>query len=148
MMGVLFGWLLLRSYQNASATRDWADTEAVVLHSMVEQRQIKGSPIEYRLKLLYGYEYEGASFTSDKISPRGSKWSKDENAVAELAKNYSEQSVQTAWVNPSDPSIAILTHDTKAAGYTIWFPVLFIVAGIGMIWGVFRGGRKVRMTIP
>ena len=29
-MGLLFGWLLLRSYQNAAATRDWHEVEAVI----------------------------------------------------------------------------------------------------------------------
>ena len=141
-MGLLFGWLLLRSYQNAAATRDWHQVEAVILHSAVEQRQIKGSPKEYRLNILFGYEFEGDSHISDKLSPRGAKWSKQEESVAELADDYPEQSTHTAWVNPSDPEHAILKHDTKAAGYTLWFPVLFVVAGAGMIIGVLRKGSK------
>ncbi len=137
-MGILFGWLLLRSYQNAAATRDWSQQQAVILRSAVEQRQFKGSPIEYRLKLLYGYDFQGMSYTSEKLSPRGTKWSKNEEVVTELAAKYPADSSHTAWVNPESPADAILEHDTKAAGYTLWFPILFIVAGGGMLWGVFR----------
>ena len=73
-MGFVFGWLLLRSYQNASATRDWSEEQTVILRSAVEQRQILGSPIEYRFKILYGYDFQNESYTSDKLSIRGSKW--------------------------------------------------------------------------
>lgn len=138
VMGLLFGWLLLRSYQHAAATREWSQVEAVILRSVVDRRQVKGSPVEYRLNLLYGYDFQSASHTSDKLSPRGAKWTKHHDSVVKLAEEFSAGSTHTAWVNPSDPGMAILRHDTKAAGYTLWFPALFIVAGGGMIWGAFR----------
>ena len=37
-----------------------------------------------------------------------------------------------AYVNPSDPDFAVLKPDTKAAGYSIWFPLLFVVGGLGI----------------
>lgn len=138
-MGLLFGWLMLRSYRKAAATEHWEQTEAVVLRCAIDQRQVKGSQPEYRLSILYGYEFRGESHTSDRLTPRGAKWTKSEESVARLAGEYAEQSAHTAWVNPDDPDEAILEHDTKAAGYTLWFPALFIVAGAGMIWGAFRG---------
>ena len=147
LMGALFAWLLLRSYQNANATRDWIQAEAVILRAEVEQRQIQGSPVEYRLSLLFGYDFDGKSYTSDKLSPRGAKWSRDQEVVIKLREEYAEQSVHTAWVNPDEPSLAILKHDTKAAGYTIWFPVLFIIAGGGMIWGAFGKSGKTPVII-
>jgi hypothetical protein len=36
------------------------------------------------------------------------------------------------FVNPADPSFAILEKDSKAVIYTIWFPGLFVVGGLGM----------------
>ncbi|HCC20959.1 MAG TPA: hypothetical protein DEP88_06900 [Verrucomicrobiales bacterium] len=138
-MGFVFGWLLLRSYQNASATRDWSEEQTVILRSAVEQRQILGSPIEYRFKILYGYDFQNESYTSDKLSIRGSKWSKQQETIVDLAEKYPANSSHVTWVNPDNPTEAILEHDTKAAGYTLWFPALFIVAGGGMIWGAFRG---------
>ncbi|MFK7911733.1 MAG: DUF3592 domain-containing protein [Akkermansiaceae bacterium] len=143
-MGLLFGWLLLRSYLNASATREWNQSEAVILRSVVDQRQIKGSPAEFRLNLLYGYDYEGNSYTSNKLSPRGAKWGRSEEVVTALAKEYPAESTHTVWLNPLDPREAILQHDTKAAGYTIWFPILFVVAGSGMIWGVLGGANRAK----
>jgi hypothetical protein len=42
------------------------------------------------------------------------------------------------YVNPSDPTIAILKHGTRAALYSIWFPLLFVVGGLGIAWTAIR----------
>jgi len=138
LAGGVFEWLMIRSYNHAKASRKWPQVEAVVLRSVVDERQFKGSPSEFRFNILYGYSYGGQDFTSDKLTPRGSKWSKHAATVETLAGDYPPGSGHSAWVNPDDASIAILKHDTKAAGYTLWFPALIIVGGAGMIWGAFR----------
>lgn len=137
--GGVFEWLLVRSYQHAKESRAWPQEEALVLLAEIQDRQFTGSPREYRLHLLYGYSFQGDEVTSDKFSPRGSKWTKDKSAVEALRDVYSVGSTHPVWVNPEFPDVAILKHDTKAAGYTLWFPALFVVGGAGMIWGVVRG---------
>ena len=43
------------------------------------------------------------------------------------------------YVDPEDKSIAVLRKDTKAALYSIWFPCLFVIGGLGMIaTAIFR----------
>jgi hypothetical protein len=37
-----------------------------------------------------------------------------------------------AFVNPAEPDFAVLKPDTKATGYSIWFPLLFVVGGLGI----------------
>ncbi len=143
LVGGVFEWLLVRSYQHAQESRAWSEVEAVVLRSEMDERLFAGSPREYRLHLLYGYSFEGEDQTSGQYSPRGAKWTKDESAVESLRDTYPVGSTHAVWVNPDSPSVAILKHDTKAAGYTLWFPALFIMGGLGMIWGVFSN-RKIR----
>lgn len=138
LIGGVFGWLMLRSYNHAKASREWPQAEAVVLRSVIDERQIKGSPTEFRLNILYGYSYQGENLTSDRLTPRGAKWSKSSEAVAKLADEFPTGSEHMAWVNPEDTKFAILKHDTKAAGYSIWFPSLIMVGGAGMIWGALR----------
>ncbi len=141
LAGGVFEWLMIRSYNHAKASREWPQVQAVVLRSVVDERQFKGSPAEFRFNILYGYSYGGQDLTSDKLTPRGSKWSKSAAAVGTLAGEYPPGSEHSAWVNPDDTSIAILKHDTKAAGYTLWFPALIMVGGAGMIWGAFRKSK-------
>ncbi len=138
LAGGVFEWLMVRSYLHAKATRDWPQVEAVVLRSVIDERQIKGSPAEFRLNILYGYRFENEDLTSDRMSPRGAKWSRELSSVKELAKEYPEGSYHTAWVNPDRSGVAILQHDSKAAGYTLWFPALIIVGGGGMIVGAWK----------
>lgn len=140
IIGGVFEWLMIRSYMHASASREWPQVEATVLRAEIDRRQVMGSPAEYRFNILFSYTYGGQVFTSKALSPRGSKWVRDESPVTRLAADYQVGSVYTAWVNPVQTSQAILRHDTKAAGYTLWFPGLIIIGGCGMIWGAFKRG--------
>ena len=138
LVAVLFQWLMLRSYLNAKQTREWPRAEAVVIRSSIEERQISGYPPEVRLNICFGYSYDGEDYVSDNITPRGSKWSKERASVTGLLADYPAGSTHYAWVNPESPNGAILQHDTKAAGYTLWFPVVIMVGGCGIIWGAVR----------
>ncbi len=138
LIAVLFQWLMLRSYLNAKNTREWPQAVAVVLSSSIEERHISGSPPESRLFIRYKYSYRGEVFVSGDLSSRGSKWSRERAAVTESLANYPAGSSHQAWVNPESPEKAILKHDTKAAGYTLWFPVVIMIGGGGIIWGAVR----------
>lgn len=69
--GGVFEWLMFRSYMHAKETREWPQVEAVVLRSVIDERQIQGSPPEFRLSLLYGYTFKNEDLTSDQIAPPG-----------------------------------------------------------------------------
>jgi len=146
LIGGVFCWLMLRSYQQASESRAWPQSEALILRSVISERAIAGSPREYRLSVLFGYVYKGKEYTSEKISPRGAKWSRKIEPVTALAEEYKAGSTHTAWVNPEKPDAAILEHDTKAAGYTIWFPAVIIIGGMGMIWGAFKSPAQQKLA--
>jgi hypothetical protein len=36
------------------------------------------------------------------------------------------------FVNPKNPQLAVLKPDSLAPGYSIWFPGLFMIAGLGI----------------
>ena len=138
-IGSLFTWLMAQSFLNAMETRSWDEVSATVLEAKIDERQIgEHVPVDFSAAVLYGYEYEGQRYTSELIYPRGSKWAKEkEKAEAELDGIEAGESI-SCWVNPEEPSLAILKHDTKAAGYSIWFPILFVVGGMGVMIGAFR----------
>ena len=143
IVGGVFEWLMIRSYLHARESRAWPEVEAVVLRSEIEARQIMGYPQEVRFNILFEYDHKGQEITSESLSPRGSKWTKDEASVHQLAVDYQVGTVHTAWVNPDRPDKAILRHDSKAAGYTLWFPALIMIGGSGMIWGAFYRGKDI-----
>jgi hypothetical protein len=49
------------------------------------------------------------------------------------------------FVDPQNPQLAILKPDSLAPGYSIWFPGLFMIAGLGITFNALihaRGAKQ------
>jgi len=103
-----------------------------------------GGPTETSAYVRYRYEWEGDFYEGERISSRGQYWSHRQARGQELVKKYSKGEDVLCYVNDQEPMLAVLEHDTKAAGYSIWFPAIFVVGGLGMMVGVFY--KKKRLT--
>lgn len=125
--------LMWKSYERAVDQRSWPQVDALVLSSEVEEWQHdEFSQKEYRLKILYGYEWKGEAKTSERYDFRGNANYGSPDKIESLVKQLPAGSNIKAFVNPSDPDFAMLKPDSKAAGYSIWFPLLFVVGGMGI----------------
>lgn len=134
LIGGIFVWLLGRSYLEARATRQWPTTEAMILQSGVEERKLgRDVATEYRQELLFGYVLQGKSYTGERFGRRENPWGKSRDVAQAEADRYPVGSRFPVHVNPENPSQAVLEHDTQAAGYSIWFPALFVVGGLGIV---------------
>jgi hypothetical protein len=133
LIGGFFVWLLARSFLRAQKMRTWPEVPCVILSSEVEERRHdKNSPLEYRQNLSFGYEWQGHAYTSEHLTLRGNPWSsKRELADARVAQ-YSVGQSNTCRMDPANPSFAVLKPDSLAPGYSIWFPGLFVVGGLGI----------------
>lgn len=132
-IGAVFTVLMWKSYDRAVEQRAWPRVDAVVLSSEVEEwRHDDFSPMEYRLNVLYGYEWEGERKTGDRFGFRGNPKYNKRDKVEKLAESYPAGKTTKLSVNPKDPDFTILKPDSKAAGYSIWFPMLFVVGGLGI----------------
>lgn len=145
-IGGLFTLLMWDSYQRAVDQRNWPQVEAVVLSSEVREFQHdEFSPKEYRVEILYGYEWESEAMTSDRLTARGNPTSKDRAKIQGQSNAFLAGAKVIAYVNPENPDFTILKPDSKAAGYSIWFPLLFVVGGLGIVvktlLSVFRPAR-------
>ncbi len=133
LFGGLFTVLMWRSYELAVEQRSWPQVDALVLSSEVEEWQHdEFSPQEYRLKILYGYDWKGEAKTGERYDFRGNASYNKRDKIADLVKEFPAGAEAKVYVNPGDPNFAILKPDSKAAGYSIWFPLLFVVGGLGI----------------
>lgn len=133
LLGGVFVTLMARSFLRAKAMRQWPEVACVILTSEVEERRHdENSATEYRQDLIYGYEWQGVAHTSDRLSLRGSPWSSKRALVEERVASYPIGQRTTCWVNPADVNFATLKPDSLAPGYSIWFPALFVVGGLGI----------------
>lgn len=89
--------------------------------------------MDYRLGILFGYDFNGEPYSSENYDLRGNAWLKDAQRIGGLVTKYPVGSKQVCWVNPKDPQMAVLKKETKAPGYSIWFPILFLVGGLGVM---------------
>ena len=134
LLGSLFVFLMWRSFLRAKEMRDWPEIPCVILNSTVEERRHDPhSPIERRLAVTFGYEWQDEQRTSDRFSLRGSPWTSKPGIAEKRAAEFPAGSQTTCRVDPSNPEFAVLVPDSLAPGYSIWFPALFVIGGLGII---------------
>lgn len=138
IMGAIATAVLWRAYQRAEETRHWKPVPAVVTVSLLlTERPTHNSPLAYRPEIHYRYTVDGKTHTASHVRRVEGRSSHKEGAEAKLAE-YPVGKEITAWVNPADHGFAILEHSSRAALYSIWFPCLFMVGGLGMIISALR----------
>jgi len=138
LMGAFFTFLMAQSFSGAVDTRKWDQVPALLVESRVDDRRYPGSPPEYVWSVRYSYSVDGEQFIGDKYRWRGLKWTKIKEKAEESAKEYPVGKKVTCYVDPKDASKAVLAHESKAAGYSIWFPMLFAVGGLGIMIGAVK----------
>ena len=94
------------------------------------------------MAIRYSYTFAGNAMTGTRIKRVDGVTAHEEN-VRKKQEQYPVGLQTTCYVNPAKPTQAILVHDTRAALYSIWFPILFIVGGLGITWNALGGaGRR------
>jgi len=133
LIGSLFVGLMGRSYLRAREMRDWPEVHCVILSSEVEERRHDdSSPLEFRQDLSFGYEWKGQAHTGEHLTLRGSPWSSNRALAEARVAAYPVGMATICHVNPAAPDFAVLKTDSLAPGYSIWFPALFVVGGLGI----------------
>lgn len=142
-IGGLFVWLLGRSFLRAQEMRTWPEVACVILISELEERRHDAnSPVEYRQDLSYGYEWQGGARVGDRLTLRGNPWSSKRVLSEQRVAAYPVGKSTTCRVDPRNPDFAVLKPDSLAPGYSIWFPALFVVGGLGITLRAAAGGRR------
>lgn len=132
MLGMFFCWLLFRGYLAAKSYDAWIETPATVVSAWIQSVPQPGAePPRYEFKVRYTYEVEGEAQTGTRLKeiPGNTRVRKK---VEGLESRFPLGQETSCYVDPSDPTMAILVRPTKAPGYTLWFPGLFVVGGVGM----------------
>jgi Protein of unknown function (DUF3592) len=133
LFGGLFFWLMARSFLRAYQQRSWPEVECVILASELdEKRHDTNSPTEFSHKVNFGYEWQGIRLVGDRFTLRGVSWSSKREKAEALLATYPVGKITTCRLDPAAPQSAVLKMDSLAPGYSIWFPSLFILGGLGI----------------
>lgn len=141
LAGLLFTWVLWRAFTLAETTRAWVETPCLIVSSRVQsERPSPNSNLAHRAEIRYAYEFAGKTWTGTRIKRVDSATGHEERVRAVVAE-YPAGRRTVCHVNPARPEEAVLRHGTRAALYSIWFPLLFVAGGIGMTWNALRRSR-------
>ena len=141
LLGLAFCWLLARGYSAAKAYDSWIPTPAKVVSAWIETIPQPGSePPRYEFQVRYAYNAGGAPQTGTRLKEIPGN-TRQRGKVEKLENQFSVGNEDTCYVNPTIPGMAILIRPTKAPGYTLWFPGLFVIGGAGMCFSAIRRKR-------
>lgn len=137
--GLFFAWRMWLSYEKAQITRGWTQVSCRIVSSqIVSERPTPNSPPAHRVEVRYEYEMGGKKHLSSRIRQVEAAPSGNLDAIQNKQQNYPPGSEQKCYVNPAKADEAVLEHATRAALYSIWFPLLFVAGGVGMVRGALR----------
>lgn len=140
VLGGIFVVILGQGYLRARETLDWPGHPAEVVQSSVAERQLGPKvPKEFTHELIYRYEVDGKRHYGDRVKRRENPFFKDRAKVEAWVREWPVGREVEAFVNPDDPGEALLEHETRAPGYSIWFPALFLVGGLVIVGKALSG---------
>lgn len=146
LAGGIFSWLMWRSFDRAREIDDWPVVPCAILESRVEDRREnpdwpESMPQEFRFSVLYQYDWEDRTYESQRYRLRGASWKSRPDGAAALVERYPRGSVAECRVNPEAPSEAVLEGESRGPGYSLWFPLIFLVGGLGIMVGAWKERR-------
>jgi len=137
-IGGFFCWQMATSYLRVKETHQWPEVPCLVTRSRVEEFfPVPNVAPRYRLDVEFFYEFGGASRSSTLVRARERTTTKRDQVETWQAR-FPAGSEQVCRVDPANPDHAVLELESQAVGYTIWFPGLFVIGGLGMVWHALR----------
>lgn len=145
-MGLLFCVFIGREVYLNALTYRWTRADCVILESRVQDDANRENP--YRFQVRYEYEWQGRTHSSEKWSRRTGGHSTYDEAQA-LVTRYPLDSKAACYVNPSNPSEALLERPGLWMGFMILLPLIFVaIGGIGLVAMWSKKAEAVEATKP
>lgn len=133
--GLLFCWIgALQPIVKVVSSGAWPQVPCVISRSEVESHSSSdGTTYSVEIEFRYQYDglsYEGGSYHFSKMSSSGSEGKR------QVTRQYPVGSEHRCWVNPADPTEAVLSRDLPGIVYFIIpFTSVFMIVGLAISLG-------------
>ncbi|NNE93600.1 MAG: DUF3592 domain-containing protein [Verrucomicrobiales bacterium] len=142
-MGGVFLWFLGQEVWKEAETYSWTETTCQIESIEIEVLENeKESP--FLLKPTFSYEFEGQSYTGESYTRSPSKTDDYEKLALKRRDLLNADQATACWVNPEDPTEAVLKREEWFKGFIILFPLVFVVIGVSIMIGGVVSLRKGR----
>jgi hypothetical protein len=137
----LFYFIALRPLFDAIAARDWTPTTCTILSSEVRSHRSDDSTT-YRVDILYAYEVNGREYRSNRYQFMGGS-SSGRKGKAEIVRRHRPGTQTTCYVNPGNPTDAVLQRGLTPGMWFGLIPLAFMLVGAGGVIGMLRKKRRI-----
>ena len=135
--GALFLYLIVREYLTTLNTHRWPKAPATIQSIEIEYPKTAPRASQhdvFQLLVQFEYSYDDQLFQGNKFR-RNPYWSDSYETLADKKWDIVRNEWQHAFVNPEDPTVAILEQDSLWFGMLILLPLLFLLIGLSCIVG-------------
>jgi len=133
-MGLLFTVFIARQTLQSALVYTWPSTTCTILSSTGRLDSTAGdNKPPYAFDISYRYTWRGSDYTSSRLSRAGaafSSWSK----VRNLAVRFPPGASASCYLNPSDPSDALLIRPSLWLAFFVPLPLVFVAIGGGGLY--------------
>ncbi len=136
--GSLFEWLIVQEFGEVLSRRTWEKTPCRVVSSEIREQRNDEAPFVFSVN--YRYEHAGHSYTGS-MYKRNYSGSHEYSQAQALVRKYSAGADLFCYVNPDNPSEAVLRRDSLTSGLVTLLPMLFVLIGTGGIYFLWRRPR-------
>jgi hypothetical protein len=134
--GVMLYFLSVKPIARTLAAESWVETPCRVLRAEVRDHD-SDDGTTYSVYILYEYEFDGRTYKSDRYDfmAGSSSGYKDK---ARVVQAYLSAERPVCYVNPQNPSEAVLKRGFHAKLLLALFPLPFLLVGVGGLIGTLR----------
>jgi hypothetical protein len=137
--GFLYG-MFLRPLHGVWQSQKWIETPCVIESSRVESRR-DDDGTTYKVAVLYAYEFNGAAYKSSRY--QFFNYSSSGRAAKErVVRQYPAGKKTVCYVNPEDPTRAVLNRGVPPDIWFILIPLVFVGVGLGGMIFAVRHARR------
>ena len=135
-LGFLF-WSVIPSLYEWQQMKSWPQVQARLLEADLSTSRGDDSD-SYKVIARYSYRYQMVDYTSERVAIMGGSDNIgrfQQHLAAELTAALRDQRPVPAWVNPNNPSDAVLNRDMRwnLLGFKMIFVLVFGGVGIGLM---------------
>jgi hypothetical protein len=147
LVGLGMIWpLLFRPIYKLIDARRWIETPCRIIHAEVRSHS-DDDGTTYSVDIFYEYAYCGQTLRSNRYDLIGGS-SSGRNRKETIVKRYRTMPRPVCFVNPADPTEAVLIRKPTWSLLLVLFPLLFLGVGIGGMYGMYRSGRRAHDPSP
>ncbi len=150
LVGLGFAWFFVRGAWQAVAARSWTETPCTLLESAVRAHSSSDDGDTYSIAVVYTYTAGGREHRSERYNFLGGS-SSAHRSKEEWVAAHPAGTQTVCWVNPADPTQAVLDRGLSLEYLIVLVPLVFVAVGLGgSLWAfsVWRRERRIAAGGP